>query len=287
VIRKGEKQWITKGLYKWNDTNSSVCITELPVGQWTKDYKIFLDIMAQAESADAKTYDGKPILKSFDDLYNDLEVTFILYLDPDYYDDAKRKIEEFEKKFRLVSSWKTTNMCCFDADRNIMKYETIGDLLEDYYVVRLALYEKRKAYQLTQMEDHIEELSAKAKFIKGIVDGTIKIMNQTDEVVLASLKKHDLPPRSSPENPDSLDAYEYLLRMRIDRIKKSAVLEVEKELELTKQNLQELTVTPSAVIWKNELEQFQKAWSVHSDKVLKVMNPDKTTLVIKAKKTKK
>jgi DNA topoisomerase-2 len=287
VIRKGEKQWITKGLYKWNDTNSSVCITELPVGQWTKDYKIFLDTMAQAESTDSKTYDGKPILKSFDDLYNDLEVTFILYLDPDYYDDAKRKIEEFEKKFRLVSSWKTTNMCCFDADRNIMKYETIGDLLEDYYVVRLALYEKRKAYQLTQMEDHIQELSAKAKFIKGIVDGTIKIMNQTDEVVLASLKKHELPPRSSPENPDSLDAYEYLLRMRIDRIKKSAVLDVEKELELTKQNLQELTVTPSAVIWKNELEQFQKAWSVHSDKVLKVMNPDKTTLVIKAKKTKK
>ena len=273
VVRKGDKQWLTKGLYKWSDANCSVCISELPVGTWTKDYKVFLDGLAMAETADSKTDDGKPILKSFDDLYNDLEVTFILYLDSDYYDDAKRKVEDFEKKFKLTTSWKTTNMCAFDADHNIIKYDTIGDLLEDYYQTRLGLYEKRKAHQIGELKDHIEELSAKAKFIKGVVEGTLKIMNQTDEVVLASLKAHDLPPRSKPDAPDSLDAYEYLLRMRIDRIKKSAVIEVEKDLEMTKKSLEDLVKTTVTQIWLSELEEFLEAWHIHYAKVLDVLNP--------------
>ena len=273
VVRKGDKQWLTKGLYTMNDANCSICITELPIGTWTKDYKVFLDGLALAETADSKTDDGKPILKSFDDLYNDLEVTFILYLDSDYYDDAKRKVEDFEKKFKLTTSWKTTNMCAFDADHNIIKYDTIGDLLEDYYQTRLGLYEKRKAHQIKELNDRIEELSAKAKFIKGIVEGTIKIMNMEDTVVLASLKAHDLPPRSQPDKPDSLDAYEYLLRMRIDRIKKSAVIEVEKDLEVTKKTLEDLVKTTVTQIWHTELEEFLEAWRIHYAKVLDVLNP--------------
>jgi DNA topoisomerase-2 len=282
VVRKGDKQWLTKGLYTMNDANCSICITELPIGTWTKDYKVFLDGLALAETPDSKTDDGKPILKSFDDLYNDLEVTFVLYLDSDYYDDAKRKVEDFEKKFKLTTSWKTTNMCAFDVEHNIIKYDTIGDLLEDYYQTRLGLYDKRKAHQINELNDRIEELSAKAKFIKGIVEGTIKIMNMEDNVVLASLKSHGLPPRSQPDKPDSLDAYEYLLRMRIDRIKKSAVIEVEKDLETTKKTLEELVKTTVTQIWRTELEEFLEAWRIHYAKVLDVLNP-----VGGAQKTKK
>jgi DNA topoisomerase-2 len=287
VVRKGDKQWLTKGLYTWSDSNCSVCITELPVGTWTKDYKVFLDGLALAETADSKTDDGKPILKSFDDLYNDLEVTFVLYLDSDYYDDAKRKVEDFEKKFKLITSWKTTNMCAFDVDHNIIKYDTIGDMLEDYYQARLGLYEKRKAYQINELKDTIEELSAKAKFIKGIVEGTIKIMNQADEIILASLKAHDLPPRSNRESPDTLDAYEYLLRMRIDRIKKSSVIEVEKDLDATKKALEVYLNKTVTQIWLAELEEFLEAWHIHYAKVLDVLNPTgngKVKKIIKSKK---
>ena len=285
TVRKANNQWLTKGLYTWNNANNSVTITELPVGQWTKDYKVFLDTMAQAESSDYKTDDGKPILKSFDDLYNDLEVTFILYLESDYYDDAKRKVEEFEKKFKLTTSWKTSNMCCFDAQRHIVKYETIGDILETYYVERLELYNKRKAYQIGEMKDHIEELEAKAIFVKGIVNGTLRLLNQPDDVVLKSLKDHKLPPRSDREKPDSLDAYEYLLRLRIDRIKKSAVIEIENDLIATKTKLAELINTTVGDIWAQELDEFSAAWHVHHEKVLSILYPDNKSKVVK--KTKK
>jgi DNA topoisomerase-2 len=287
VERKGDKQWFTKGLYTWQDATQSVLITELPVGTWTKDYKVFLDGLVQGVGTDAKE-DGKPVLKHFDDLYNDVDVKFTLYLEAPYYAKAKGNPEEFEKRFHLTTSWKTTNMCAFDAEHNIIKYDTIGDLLEDYYQTRLGLYEKRKAHQISELNDRIEELSAKAKFIKGIVEGTIKIMNMEDSIVLASLKSHDLPPRSQPDKPDSLDAYEYLLRMRIDRIKKSSVIEVEKDLEITKHTLVTLVKTTVTQIWLTELEEFLEAWRIHYAKVLDVLNPvggvQKTKKIVVKKK---
>ena len=160
-------------------------------------------------------------------------------------------------------------------------------MLEDYYQARLGLYEKRKAHQIDELKDTIEELSAKAKFIKGIVEGTIKIMNQADEIILASLKAHELPPRSKPDMPDTLDAYEYLLRMRIDRIKKSSVVEVEKDLEATKKALELLLDKTVTQIWLTELEEFLEAWHIHYAKVLDVLNPTgngKTKKIIKSKK---
>jgi hypothetical protein len=38
-----------------------------------------------------------------------------------------------------------------------------------------------------------------------------------------AMRKHSLPPLTNPAEPDSVDSYEYLLRMRMDRVKASAV----------------------------------------------------------------
>jgi hypothetical protein len=135
------------------------------------------------------------------------------------------------------------------------------------------------------MKDHIEELEAKAIFVKGIVNGTLRLLNQPDDVVLKSLKDHKLPPRSDREKPDSLDAYEYLLRLRIDRIKKSAVIEIENDLVATKAKLTELIKTTIGEIWAQELDEFSAAWHVHHEKVLSILYPDNKDKVVK--KTKK
>lgn len=272
VVKAADKQWITKGSYEFNDASESVKITDLPVGTWTKDYKIFLDAMAAAESAESKMASGKPILKSFDDLYNDVDVNFVLYLDSTYYKQAKKHPEDFEKKFKLTTSWKTSNMCCFDPHMNIKKYDTVGDILENFYEHRIAAYQNRKAYQIATLKDLIEELSAKYKFLQGIVKGTIQIINQADEVVLSSLQKHELPPRSDRENPNTLGAFEYLLRMRVDRIKKSSVEEAAKELEEAQRKLKELEGTPVSAIWLKELDEFLKAWEVKEHQMLAIMS---------------
>jgi DNA topoisomerase-2 len=274
VQKKEAKTWLTHGLYDWNDATKSVKITELPVGTWTKDYKAFLDGMVQGVATDSLD-GGKPVLKSFEDLYNDVDVNFTLYFEAPYYMAAKKAPEEFEKRFHLTTSWKTSNMCCFDTRLNIVKYDTIGDIIEEFFVARLALYEVRRQHMIATLKDHLEELGAKWLFIRSIVDGSLKIMNQDDEVVLEGLKALNLPPRSDRSSPDSLGAYEYLLRMRVDRIKKKAVSEAKEEVIVVKDKLVALEKTSASELWKVDLHGFMEAWSSAEKGMMAILSASK------------
>jgi DNA topoisomerase-2 len=307
VEKKEEKQWLTKAVYEWQDATSAVRIIELPVGVWTKDYKTYLDSMMAGDGPEVKEEKPKTkakkgddsssvasaekkkkaraILKGFEDLYNDVDVNFVLYLDPEYYKTAKKSPAEFEKLFHLTSSWKTTNMCCFDPQMNIVKYNTIGDILEQFFVNRLVAYEERRQYQIGALKDDLEELEAKHQFIKAIVEGRLKLMNEEDSVILKGLKSLGLPPRSDREAPDTLGAYEYLLKMRVDRIKKASIVEAEKEVLATKEKLATLEATTATTIWSKELDEFMNIWTKTESKMLEIMSA--SSLGDKAQTTKK
>ena len=113
--------------------------------------------------------DGQPILKSFDDLYTDEEVKFVLYFDQDGYEELKAHPEEFEKRFRLTSTWRTTNMVAFDASSKITRYGSVGAILEAYYVPRLAAYEERRLKEIDRLEREALEADAKARFIRAVL----------------------------------------------------------------------------------------------------------------------
>jgi DNA topoisomerase II len=283
VEKKTEKQWLTKGLYQWQDSTCSVYVSELPVGTWTKDYKVYLDGLVQGIGADAKE-DGKPVLKHFDDLYNDVDVKFTLYFEPSYYAKAKVAPEEFEKRFHLTTSWKTTNMCCFDPDMNIIKYDSIGDILEQFFNHRLVAYEKRRQHMIATLKDQIEELDAKVLFISSIVEDKLQIMNQEDGDILADLQELGLPPRSDRANPNTIGAYEYLLRMRIDRLKKQSVLDAEKELASVKKELIVLEKTLASEVWGQELDEFLDVWISTEKHMLAVLSASKEGPVASKKK---
>lgn len=66
--------------------------------------------------------------------------------------DAKalQKAEEqgLMEFFKLTGKLSTTNMICFDFDNKIKKYKSPEEILEDFYPVRLAYYQKRKVPKL-------------------------------------------------------------------------------------------------------------------------------------------
>jgi hypothetical protein len=72
------------------------------------------------------------------------------------------------------------------------------------------------------------------------------------------MKKHELPALSGDDN--TVDGYEYLLRMRMDRVKASAVTEAEKELEKAKQAYEELMGSTASQLWLKDLDEFEAAW---------------------------
>jgi DNA topoisomerase-2 len=296
------RNYITRGVYEFLDDDAcTVRITELPVGTWTQDYKEFLEtLMTEQDAALAEWKSGgkkkassgavggagvpasagkagrgtsrksadtdaveKPEvrLRGYVANYNDVDVDFVLELEPDYYHTARAYPSEFEAKFKLTSSFRTTNMVAFNAERKITRYESVGAILEEFYGVRLAAYSARKAHELARMAAEIRELEARLTFIRAVVERRLVIANVADDVLLASLVGLGLPALSEGAG---LRGYEYLLKMRIDRIKASAVAELTAEVATAKAARDELEATSPEKLWERDLDEFSTAWNAYS-----------------------
>ena len=287
--------YVTRGIYEFLDDDAcTVRISELPVGSWTQDYKEYLEsVLVDQETALAEWKSGgkkktavaavggagtgkagrgasrksagseageKPTvyLRGYTANYNDVDVDFVLELEPDYYHTARAYPTEFESKFKLTSSFRTTNMVAFNADRKITRYESAGEILEEFYGVRLAAYGARKTHMLERMAAEILELEARLTFIRAVVEKRLIVANAADDVLLAGMEGLALPKLSGG---DGLRGYEYLLKMRIDRIKASAVAELTAEVAAAKAARDALLATTTQQLWLTDLDEFSAAWS--------------------------
>jgi DNA topoisomerase-2 len=291
TIRTDDNTWVTKGLYDFNDDKKTITITELPVGTWSQNYKEFLDNLCDkddkklkdakkdAKKADTESKtskdskkstkstkdDGEPIgLKGFDSHCDDMNVKFVLYFNEDGYDTIKDNVEKFEKTFKLTSSHKTTNMTCFDTEFNIVKYKTIGDILEEFVQKRLPMYEARRLNILETLKKQIEELDAKRRFIQAILDEKLVLQKKSDIEIVEGLKKCNIPPLSNPVAPDDYNSYDYVTRMRIDKVKHSAIIEMDTHITEKQGEIEYYEGETAEDLWMTDLEEFDEAWKVYS-----------------------
>jgi len=258
-----------------------VTITELPIGVWTHDYKEVLEELCMNNDKES----GKPLLKNYEDLYNHVDIRFDLYLEPDYFYEAQDNLIEFEKKFHLTSTWRTSNMVAFDTNMSIKKYECAGNLIEEFYTSRLRKYEERRVREIEQLKQNAIEADAKARFLRGVLNDTIDLRRKSDSDIVAIMKKHDLPGISGPKDLESVDSYDYLLRLRIDRVKASAIVEAENAVMRAKEQLEALEKTTASELWLNDLDAFISSWnSMKSDREALLSNEVKPKSKVKSKK---
>ena len=240
------------------------CFTLMPYAGplWTEiTIGVYLHLEA-AITENAFGDDGQPILKSFDDLYTDEEVKFVLYFDQDGFEELKAHPEDFEKRFRLTSSWRTTNMVAFDASPSpkITRYGTAGSILEAFYVPRLAAYEERRKKEIERLAADAVEADAKARFIRAVLEGTIELRRATDESIVGMMKGHGLPALSKSSVADSVDGWDYLLRLRMDRVKASAVTDAEAAVAAARAGVEALEATTAGQMWLADLAEFETAY---------------------------
>jgi DNA topoisomerase-2 len=261
----GGKGWSTSGIIKWDDEKHQIRIKELPVGMWTRDYKEFLEGMLAGECAGMDEQGGKLTLKGFEEAYNDVDVDFILTLSENSYYHFRQTPAyetEFMSKFKLVSTFRLTNMVAFDSAGKIRRYTTVGEIIEEFISTRLGAYVKRKIHKLASLKSHLLEMQAKRKFIMAVIDGTLIIGKTEDLDLLADLQQLELPALSKG---DGLDGYEYLLRMRIDRLKASAVITLEGEIAGVEEEIRVLEATSAEKLWLNDLDEFMAAWTPYTE----------------------
>lgn len=56
----------------------------------------------------------------------------------------KAEEQGLEEYFKLTSKLSSSNMICFDFEGKIKKYNSPEEIIEDFFPIRLAYYQKRK-----------------------------------------------------------------------------------------------------------------------------------------------
>ena len=86
-------------------------------------------------------------LQDYKEYHDNMNVHFIVTLNEK--DMEKAEAQGLLEFFKLTSKINTSNMMCFDFDGKIKKYSSPEEIVEDFYPVRLAWYQKRKVRSLS------------------------------------------------------------------------------------------------------------------------------------------
>lgn len=198
---------------------------ELPLKKWTRDYKTFLEELAQADEIDE--------IKEY---HKDNTVRFVLIV------PGLKKLETQEggilKKFKLTSTVSVNNMVLFDQHSRIKKYETEVQILEEFYPIRFNLYQKRKQHILKVLRAELDLLSNKCRFIESVNSGEIVLANQSKEQIIHTLETKGFAKLASGASSDKADedsstgSFEYLLSMQLWSLSKERVAEMRRKIEV-------------------------------------------------------
>ncbi|KAB8264230.1 DNA topoisomerase [Aspergillus pseudonomiae] len=249
-------------------------ITELPIRTWTQDFKDKLEEIIKAEKAPS-------FIKDYKDYNTHTKVHFVIQLDEKNMKGALS--EGLEEKFKLSKTVATTNLVAFDPEGRITKYATVEDILKEFYTYRLKFYEKRKQYQLSQLQKELDKLSNQARFVQEIIDGKLVISKKKKTVLVQELKdkgykafpkvaeavkagEQEPVVEEESEESDSQDteilsnAYDYLLGMPIWSLTQERVEKLRRQIGDKEVEVDALIKMSKEDIWKHDLDEFIAEW---------------------------
>ena len=210
--------YIVTGQYHWDEENpKKVIITEIPIKKWTEDYKYFLQELmgieiisrnseentkkkgknngrkksqdkSNSEDEDKQKKKKKEIV--IEDLrenhtYN--RVCFEVTLLDEYAKKFKQDEELFKKTFNLTSTINIKNMVLFSPEGKLKKYNSIEEILQTFYDLRLQYYHLRKDYMISLLKKEVATLSNKARFIKMVIEDELVIKKKKRAVLVNEL----------------------------------------------------------------------------------------------------
>ena len=114
---------------------NEVVISELPIRMWTDDFKARLEEVIRAEKSPS-------FIKDYQEFNDHNTVHFVIQLEEKH---MKAAIDEgLNERFKLNKSVATTNLVAFNTRGQIQKYDTVEQILEEYFGFRMNMYTERK-----------------------------------------------------------------------------------------------------------------------------------------------
>jgi DNA topoisomerase-2 len=283
ITKMTDQKYLVKGKYE-KIGDDKIHITELPVGTWTMPYTSFLEgLMDGVVDKNGKRSASQ--IRDFTSTSTEVNVDFTVTFprgklrDLESTEDAN-DINGVEKLLKLSTTISTTNMHMFNSDCKLHKYDSVHEIIDDFYKVRIELYKKRKAYLVEEMERKLVKLSNRAKYIQETLSGTIDLRRKKTDVVTKLLQDKQYA---------MIDGdYKYLIKMPMDSVTEENVEQIMKEKTDTEQALDVLKKTTVEKMWLKELDYLSSEYTKYKTKREKLQlgekNTSKSTKVTKTTK---
>jgi DNA topoisomerase-2 len=218
IVKKNDVSYITKGKYHKVDEDT-ICVTELPVGMWTQNFKNLLEILSgydieekKKKSAPTKGKKKSPqkpvkekvkkeaIIHNYRDNSDESKVEFTIKFKEFVLEDLEGSVDSdgingVEKELKLTTTKMTNlnNIHLYNRSGLIQKYSNINEIIDEFYNVRISLYARRKDYILDIMSKDLQKINAKVEFIKGIIGDKIIINKQKKRAIIEQLVAQKFP----------------------------------------------------------------------------------------------
>jgi DNA topoisomerase-2 len=245
VVSTDEGKYNIEGKWEWK-TASTLHVSELPVGTWTNNYKEFLE---KWQEGTGKYKSGQVL--SIKSNHTDTKVSFTVKLAPQFAATLQKDQAKLQKAFKLVSTTSIGNMHAFGADSKMKRYTNVLSILSEFFSERLRLYSARKAHQLKVLQEMIQKLTAKIKFLTAVVSGQISFRGKQKQELVRELANKGYPKDAS--------SYDYLLGMPLWNMTQDKISALTSEHQQIKRQLNALTRMTVQQIWNNELDELLDA----------------------------
>ena len=226
ISKTKEHTWVLEGVVERQGTQLHV--TELPPGKWIQDFKEHLEDLVEK---------GK--IQKYENHSTETAPDFRIWGD-------SFTNENTLKELGLTKTIHTSNMYLIGPNGAVKKYASPEEILVDYIEIRLGLYKKRKAWLLKQFDSEIEWLSDKARFIDGVIRGTLKVMN----VPLARIQLQ----LSEAQFKDEI--WEKLLDIKTYQYVAEEVAKLHEMVVKKRSDRDALKATSVTQLWKNNLSEL-------------------------------
>lgn len=233
IFDESKNRYVTQGIIK-KVNMSTLRITELPIGMWNNKYYDILDELIEQK-----------IIKDY--TKNDTNV--LVDITVNIARETLTKMEEeanFHKVFKLESYLSMGNLMLWDTTGKIKRYDTISEIIDEFYEERLKYYQLRKDYMINKLEYERKVFLNKMKFINAILKGNIKINN---------VKRTDLEINMEEQGIERIeDSYNYLVNMSLLSLTNEKLLELKTSYDKKKEEIQTIIDITLAQMWISDLK---------------------------------
>jgi DNA topoisomerase II len=269
-ITQGEKdyKYVVSGKYEMvKDKKNIVKITEIPIKGnycWIDKYEELLGSLTSEKQGD-----GKKIVDVKSKCGNN-EIEFNVEFARDKLQNlVKKGKEEIDKFLKINANITVSNLYLYNHKNVMTRYDTPLDIMEEFFEFRLKMYKLRRKTHLKLLNNQLELLKYKVKFINDILKKTIVIENKKKDKIIELLEKLKYPKLSTKMDAEEEEkTYRYVTDMQLFSLTEEKINELKNEYNKKKEEYEDYNSTTPSELWRRELEElmeFYEKWTVERE----------------------